>query len=52
MRKIKIVGGILYPNEKGEITIPPKQSLEISLHDKSNFVTIPVQETRNKETER
>ena len=49
-KKIKLVGGFLYPDEKGKITIPPEKALQIEMGE--DTVTIPVQKTRKKETER
>lgn len=48
----KIVGGFFSPDERGEITIPPEQSLKFSITNNKDWVSIPVQKTRRKETER
>lgn len=50
MHKLKIVGGFAYPDEKG-ITIPPEQTIEARFN-MNDYVVIPVQKTRRKETER
>ena len=47
-KKIKLVGGFLYPDEKGKITFPPEKALQIEMGE--DTVTIPVQKTRKKET--
>ena len=53
MRKLKVVGGFVHPDEKGKITIPPAQSLQIAINENENWVEIPLQtRTHNKETER
>ena len=53
MRKLKVVGGFVYPDERGKITIPPTQALEIEINENQNWVEIPLQtKTQKKETER
>lgn len=49
-KKINVVGGILYPDEKGNLTFPPENALRIEMGE--DIITIPVQKTRKKETER
>lgn len=49
-KKISVVGGILYPDEKGNLTFPPENALRIEMSE--DTITIPVQKTRRKETER
>ena len=49
MPKCKIVGGALYPNGKGEITIPPAGAVEKKIGD--GFIEIPL-ESRGKDSVR
>lgn len=52
MRKLKkIVGGFFHPEEKS-IDFPPANSLEMELNKDEEWITIQVQKTRKKETER
>ena len=53
MRKLKVVGGFVIPDEKGKITLPPTQSLQIEVNENQEWLEIPLQKrVRNKETQR
>ena len=53
MRKLKVVGGFVIPDEKGKITLPPTQSLEIGISENQDWIEIPLKtRTHKKETER
>lgn len=49
MRKLKVVGGFLHPDEKGELTIPPAQTLQASIKNNNDWVEIPCVKTRKRD---
>lgn len=48
----KLVASVPHTDEKGSMAIPPKMSLEMSIRNNREWVEIPLEQTKNKETER
>lgn len=54
MHKIgKLVASMPYADEKGNMTVPPKETLEMSIKNNKDWIEISVQESvRDKGTDR
>lgn len=53
MRKFgKVVAGFPYSSEKGEFSIPPKKTMEMSIKDNKEWLEVPIQKVVKRETER